>query len=50
MSKVQIGLSAIIGNINLSVLERAHGSRIYINVWIEFNHMNTQSAGLKDGC
>src|SRR5215510_10717222 len=36
MSKIKIGLCTILGNKNLTVLERTHGSRINIDIGIEF--------------
>ena len=38
MAKVQIGLGAIVGNKNLTMLDRVHGTRINIDVQVEFLH------------
>ena len=38
VAKVQIGLGAIVGNKNLTMLDRVHGTRINIDVRVEFLH------------
>ena len=47
MPKVQIGLSAVIGNEHLAMLKRRHGTGINVNVRVKFLHCDTQSARLQ---
>ena len=41
MTEVKIGFSTIIGDIHFAMLERAHGSWIYIDVGVQFDHIDT---------
>ena len=40
MAQVQIGLSTIISDKNLTVLKRAHGSRINVDIGVQLLHGN----------
>ena len=53
MSEIEVGLSTVIGNENFSVLDRVHGTRIDVDVRIEFLHGNFVAAGFQktsQGC
>ena len=43
MAQIEIGLSAIVQDIDFAVLERAHRSRIDIEIGIEFLENDAQS-------
>ena len=47
MPQIQIGLRAIVGDINLAMLERAHRARIDIKIGIEFAQTDFVTARLK---
>ena len=47
MAEIEIGLGAIIEDINFAVLERVHRSRIDVEIGIEFLENNPQSAQLE---
>ena len=47
MSKIQIGLGAVIGNKHFAVLYRIHGTRININIRIKLLHGNFVAACLQ---
>ena len=49
MAEVEIGLGAVVGDINLTVLERRHRARIHVEIGIEFHHGDLEAARLKDG-
>ena len=44
MTQIQICLSTVLGDIDLAVLIRAHGSRIHVDIWIEFLGCDRQPA------
>ena len=46
--EVKVGLCAIAGHKNLTVLERTHRTRIHIDVRIQLDHADRKSACLKD--
>src|SRR5690606_31496036 len=45
----EVGLGAVMRDEDFAVLERAHGARIDIDVGIELDHADPQSAGLENG-
>ncbi len=47
MTQIKIGLRTIVGNEYFTVLVRIHGSRIHIDVWIEFQDCYVDIAALK---
>ena len=47
MAKVQVSLGSVVGYIALSVLVRVQGSRVYVDVGIEFLNGDTQAACLQ---
>ncbi len=49
VTQVEIGLRPVIGHEHLTVLERAHGTRIHIDVGVELEHGDGETAGLEDG-
>src|SRR3546814_2735874 len=40
---------AVVGDVHLAVLERAHRARVDVDVWIELHHRHAQAARLEDG-
>src|SRR5690606_9426077 len=46
----EVGLGAVVGNEHLTVLERAHGARIDVDVRIQLEHGDLQAPRLQDGC
>jgi hypothetical protein len=47
VAQVEVGLGAVVGDVDLAVLERAHGARIDVDVGIELDHGDPQAAGLQ---
>ena len=47
--QVEIGLGAVVGDVNLAVLIGAHGARIDVEVGIELAQADLIAAGLKQG-
>jgi hypothetical protein len=47
MTQIQIRFRTVIGNKNLSVLDGVHGSRVYIDIGIEFLHGDLKASGFK---
>ena len=47
MAKVQVSLGSVVGDIALPVLVRVQGSRVYVDVGIEFLNGDTQAARLQ---
>ena len=47
VAEVEVGLCAVVGNVNLAVLERAHRARIYVDVGIELLRCNFQAAAFQ---
>ena len=47
VTKVEVGLTAVVEHVNFAVLIRAHRSRIHVDVWIQLLHPHTQSALLE---
>ena len=41
--QVKIGLSAVVGHVNFTVLERTHRARIHVDVGIELYHCDFQA-------
>src|SRR3546814_2998842 len=41
---------AVVGDVHLAVLKRAHGARIDVDVGIELHHRDAQTARFEDGC
>ena len=44
MPDVEVGLGAVVGDEDLAVLERVHGSRIHVQIGIQFLHHHAESA------
>jgi hypothetical protein len=47
--EVEVGLRAVVGDVHLAVLERAHGARIDVDVGVELEQRDAQAARLEDG-
>ena len=48
VAEIQIGLRSVISNEHFPVLERAHGSRIHVQVRIQLLHKHLEPAGFHD--
>ena len=48
MSKVKVGLCTVIGDVHLTVLIRRHGARIHVEIRIEFDDGDAQSARFEE--
>src|SRR5690606_7787551 len=48
VAEVEVGLGAVVGDVDLAVLERAHRARIDVDVRIQLHHRHPQAAGLED--
>ena len=49
MSQVQVGFRSILRDINLTVLERAHGARVDVDIRVQFQQGHVQPAGFENG-
>ena len=49
VAEVEVGFGAVVGDVDLAVLERAHRARIDVDVGIELHHRDPEAAGLEDG-
>ncbi|MNM57342.1 hypothetical protein D3C81_685400 [compost metagenome] len=49
VAQVEIGFGAVVGDIHLTVLERAHGARIDVDVRIELHHRDLQATRFENG-
>src|SRR5690606_2269376 len=49
VAQVEVGLGAVVGDVDLAVLERAHGARIHVDVRVQLHHRDPQPARLEDG-
>src|SRR5487761_710060 len=47
MAKIEIGFGAVIGDIDLAVLIRAHGARIDVDIRVEFPEPDAEAARLE---
>ena len=47
VAHVEVGLGAVVGDIDLTVLERIHGAGIDIQIRVEFLHRDAQTACLE---
>src|SRR5580698_4434466 len=53
MTEIEISFSAVLRDEHFTVLKRAHGARIDVDVGVEFDHRDLEAAGLKNraqGC
>src|SRR5882757_10053092 len=48
VTQVQIGFSAVLSDEHLTVLERAHGARVHVDVGVELDHRDLESTGLEN--
>ena len=49
VAQVKVGFRAVVGDIHLAVLERAHGARIHVQIRVKLHHGDAQTTRLKDG-
>ena len=49
VTQVEVGLGAVVGDEHLTVLERAHGARIDVDVRVQLEHGDLQAPRLQDG-
>ena len=47
--KIEVGFGAVIGHVDLAVLERTHGARIHVDVGIQLHQGDLEAAGFKNG-
>ena len=47
VAEVEVGLSAVVGDKDLAVLEGRHGSGVDVEVGVELHHVDAQAAALK---
>jgi len=48
VAKVKIGLRAIVRHEYLAMLERTHRARIHVDVWVQLDHADRESARFED--
>ena len=48
VAQVEIALRAVVGDEHLAVLERTHGARIHVDVRIQLDHRDLETAGFED--
>ena len=49
VAQVEVGLGAVVGDEHLTVLERAHGARIDVDIRVQLEHGDLQAPRLQDG-
>lgn len=49
VAQVQVGLGAVVGDEHFTVLERAHGARVNVDVRVQLEHGDLKSPRLQDG-
>ncbi len=50
MAEVEIGLCAVIGDENFTMLKRRHRSRIDVQIWVALTERHPQPPALKERC
>ena len=48
MTKIKVRLGTVLGHINLTMLERTHRTRIHVDIGIQLQQGDLQTAGLQD--
>jgi hypothetical protein len=48
VAQIEVGLSAIVGYKNLSVLMRAHGASVDIDIWIKLHRGDREASVSKE--
>ncbi len=43
VAQVQVGFGAVVGDVHLAVLERAHGARIDVDIGVQLHHRDLQA-------
>ncbi|KAG1386119.1 hypothetical protein G6F59_017018 [Rhizopus arrhizus] len=49
VAQVEVSLGAVIGAVHLTVLERAHGARVAVDVRVALHHRDLQATGFENG-
>ena len=49
MAQIEIGFRTIVGHENFTVLKRAHGTGIHVDVRVQLDHGNFQAARFQNG-
>jgi RNA-splicing ligase RtcB len=49
VTKIQVGLGAVVGDEHLAVLERAHRARVDVDVGVELDHRDLEAARFENG-
>jgi hypothetical protein len=49
VAEVEVALGAVIGDEHLAVLERTHGARIHVDVRVELDHRDLETAAFENG-
>jgi hypothetical protein len=49
MAQIQVGLGAVVGDVHLTVLERAHGARVDVDVGVQLHHRDRQATCFENG-
>ncbi|MNS95782.1 hypothetical protein D3C72_1300540 [compost metagenome] len=50
MAQIQIGLGPVLGYEHFTVLGRAHGARIHVDIGVQFHDGHIQTTGFQNGC
>ncbi len=50
VAQIQVGFSAVFRNEHFPVLDRTHGTRIDVDIRIQFHHGHVKATGFKNGC
>src|SRR5690606_12813386 len=48
VAQVQVGLGAVVGDVDLAMLERAHRARVDVDVRVQLHHRHAQAARFQD--
>ena len=49
VAEIEVGLGAVIGDEHFAVLERAHGARVHVDVRVELDHGDLETAAFENG-
>lgn len=49
VTQIQVGLGAVVGDVDLAMLERAHRARVHIDVRVQLHHRDLQATRFQDG-
>ena len=48
MPEIEVGLATVVGDENLTVLERVHGARVDVDVRVELLHRDPQATSFQE--